>query len=476
MKNDIEKMRVRYSTKIIIEKHSLKKLNPQFSLCDVLVAYPDDNRNNTSIGKDVFENALYSLYGVPIVGEWVYKLDGTDEKTWGSHGGKIIMDSSGITFEETTKPYGFVTKESVENAEWITIVEKNGFTEKEYLKLSECILWTDRYEEAKSVLDENFGQSMEVEFTDGFYRDDGCFVANEMVFSALCILGTEHEPCFESASIGKYFELNQNYKKEFESIMQEVQYSLDKNKETEEVMVKKVIEKLSSFKIDCNGVEKDKYIVLSINEADVGVVDREDNYNVYTIPFSLEEDNITFNFNERVKKTLGVIDTSEYTIDIQKEVDDVSREVSAVILKTKEFESVNEITEKYEVVKTELNDLKAELKKAEEKILVFEQEKTEKEEREHRENIDRLVDSYSTKLESCPEFLIYRSKIDYSKTKEQIDTDLLILLGKYNRDSNNNKSKFSFNPVYTAINKDTEDNASGNTSRYGDIFERVQKN
>ena len=36
---------------------------------------------------------------------------------FGTHGGKIVIDDNGIRYEETTKPYGFVPKDSVENAE-----------------------------------------------------------------------------------------------------------------------------------------------------------------------------------------------------------------------------------------------------------------------------------------------------------------------------------------------------------------------
>ena len=103
---------LRYNTEIKIIQSSIKKLNPQFSLCDILVCYHGDNRNYTSVQKKIVENNLYSIYGIPIIGEWIYKLDGTDEKTWGSHGGRIIIDDEGIRFEQTTKPFGFVSKEA----------------------------------------------------------------------------------------------------------------------------------------------------------------------------------------------------------------------------------------------------------------------------------------------------------------------------------------------------------------------------
>ena len=48
----------RCSTEIKIVQSSVKKLNPQFSLCDVLVCYHGDNRNMTSLPKKVIEENL----------------------------------------------------------------------------------------------------------------------------------------------------------------------------------------------------------------------------------------------------------------------------------------------------------------------------------------------------------------------------------------------------------------------------------
>ena len=85
------------------------------------------------MSKEVIEAALPSLYGIPIVGEYIYLNDGSQD--FGSHGGKIILSDKGIEFEDTTKPYGFITKDAVDNAKWVTITEKDGHTRHEYLEL-----------------------------------------------------------------------------------------------------------------------------------------------------------------------------------------------------------------------------------------------------------------------------------------------------------------------------------------------------
>lgn len=195
---------VRCNAQFKIVQDSVLQINPGFSLCTILVAYHGDNQNRTSISKATFEKCLWSIYAVPIIGEWIRPEDDPNKETWGSHGGRLIDDSNGIRYEQTTKPFGFVTEESYKNAEWIEVTEKDGHTKNEYLKLERCILWNSRYEECNSILEENFGQSMEIHINDGYFRDDNYFVITDFVFIALCILGTA-EPCFESAMIGRQY-------------------------------------------------------------------------------------------------------------------------------------------------------------------------------------------------------------------------------------------------------------------------------
>ncbi|EJL1642837.1 hypothetical protein NL868_004375, partial [Shigella flexneri] len=92
---------------------------------------------------------------------------------------------------------------------WETITENDGSIN-EYLVVDGAYLWSGRYEEIDDIIANQYGQSMEIEITDGqFAVIDGqeTFRIDNFLFSALCILGIEKdgeghvEPCFESASI-----------------------------------------------------------------------------------------------------------------------------------------------------------------------------------------------------------------------------------------------------------------------------------
>lgn len=476
----------RYSTEIKIVQSSVKKLNPQFSLCDVLVCYHGDNRNMTSLPKKVIEENLYSIYGVPIIGEWIYKLDGTDEKTWGSHGGRVIIDDNGIHFEQTTKPFGFVTKEAADNASWVTIIEKDGHTQNEYLKLSGCILWTDRYEESKTILDENYGQSMEIEFKKGHYREDHYYEAEEFIFSALCILGTDVEPCFESACIGRHYELD-SFKQEFSLMLDEYKKLNESattavhdkgtnnkpNKEEKVIMdFKKINDALSTAKIGESDV--DKYRLLNVTDSKVFALDMED-YKPYGFDYAVttEEDveNIVIDFESKVEMSLSatekITDENFEEFDMKSVIDYASDE------KTKENTSIleAEFNKKMEEMKTAYEDVSASYSVAMKKVEEYEAKENEAKAQAHREEVSALFEKYSEKLGKCAEFLVYKAKCNPDEvTLDEVSEKLTLMVGKFTMESNTKKN-FSYNPTETVVARKNETIEN----KYGHLLDKYIK-
>lgn len=454
----------RYETDIEFSS-SANKLNTEFALVDVLVCYAGKNRNRTSISKETIEKALPSLYGVPIVGEYLYK-EGTND--FGTHGGKIVIDDNGIRYEETTKPYGFVPKDAVENAEWIVIKDTdNHHTEREYLKLKDCIVWVGRYDELECLVKEKRPQSMELTINNGHYDDEDYFVIDDFTYSALCILGTDIEPCFESACIGR-FEYD-NFKKEYSDMLSRYELYLQNKKE----------EKTMDFETIKSTLDE-KYSVISYSESDVTAFNTED-YCVYTISFTVNEDVVTFDYENQIEKAFAVADKTEDSYNLKGEIENI------VSVKTKESadyaintanenfeiakaEAIKEISEKYEALSAEYEALKAEKAKADERLNEYAEAEKMAEKEAHEKEIMDVIDSYSQKLGSNPEYLMYKTKIDYSKTKEQVDIDMLLILGKADRDG---KMSYSYNPVtWGASDANFADNS---TNRYGNLFDKVKK-
>ena len=472
----------RYNTEIKIVQSSIKKLNPQFSLCDVLVCYHGDNRNMTSLPKKVIEDNLYSIYGIPIVGEWIYKLDGTDEKSWGSHGGRIILDDKGIHFEQTTKPFGFVSKEAADNVSWVTITEKDGHTKNEYLKLSGCILWTDRYEESKTILDKNFGQSMEIEFKKGHYRDDHYYEAEEFIFSALCILGTDCEPCFESACIGRHYELD-SFKKEFALMLDEYKKSTkEPNKEEKKFMdLKKFTEILSAEKIGESDVCK--YRLLNVTDSKVFALDMED-YKPYGFDYAVtneaDVENIVIDFNSKVEMSLSatdkITDENFEEFSIQSEIDSVKNDIFANDVPAKVDECTNLLKAEYEKEIDELGvsfkSLNEQYENATKELEKYKAKESLEKANQHKADVDALFERYASKLGKCAEFLVYKAKTKPEDvTLEEVSEKLTLMVGKYTMDNQKNKN-FTYTPTETGV---TGRRNEAIENKYGHLLDKYIK-
>ena len=211
------------------------EINPLMSSCEIKVLYLGENRNHSYITKEVATEMAKTLRGAPIVG--YYKEDKEDFR---DHGEKVTFDDEGIKFECMTKPYGFVSPDA---QVWFQKFEEqdefgNQLT-REYL-MTTGYLWTGQYEEAKLAVEGNGRpQSMELdpETLDGHWSTNNktgmdFFIINDAIFSKLCILGEDVEPCFEGASVtapevSKKFSLDDDFRKTLYTMMQDLKFALE---------------------------------------------------------------------------------------------------------------------------------------------------------------------------------------------------------------------------------------------------------
>ena len=210
-------------------------INPLMSKCEIKVLYIGENRNHSYISKDVAEDMAKTLRGAPIVG--YYKEEKED---FADHGERVILDDEGIKFECLTKPYGFVAPDA---KVWFQKFEDtDDFGNKiirEYL-MTVGYLWIKQYEECQIALDEGRPQSMELdeESLDGHWSTNNktgmdFFIINDAIFSKLCILGDDVEPCFEGANVTapevstSFSKVDDTFKKTLYTMMQELKYALE---------------------------------------------------------------------------------------------------------------------------------------------------------------------------------------------------------------------------------------------------------
>lgn len=209
--------------------------NPLISECEIKVFYLGENRNHSYISKEVAKEMANTLPGCPIVG---YYRDNKED--FADHGDRVTFDSDGIHFECLTTPYGFVAPNAkVWFQKFEDTDEFGNSVIREYL-MTTGYLWTGQFKEAQRVIDKGNPQSMELdeETLDGKWSQNlktglDFFIINDAIFSKLCILGEDVEPCFEGAAVSapqvstSFAKVDDGFKYTLYSMMQELKTALE---------------------------------------------------------------------------------------------------------------------------------------------------------------------------------------------------------------------------------------------------------
>ena len=240
---------------------SADAINPGISKCEIKLFYLGKNRNGSYIDKNTAIQMANSLPGCPIVGAYI-----ENKEDFGDHGEVIRIEDGEIHFSCKTIPYGFVGLDSdVWFQKFMDTDEFGNEIEREYM-MTTGYLWTEQYEEAKSIIEDGKGQSMELdgETMEGHWATDNnsgieFFIINDAIFTKLCILGDDVEPCFEGASIkspevNKAFSKDESFGRTLYTMMNELKDALQNKGGSE--MPKQETQVAEDALFENNGVEK----------------------------------------------------------------------------------------------------------------------------------------------------------------------------------------------------------------------------
>ena len=246
-------------------------INPLMSACEIKVFYLGESRNKTFISKETALEMAKTLRGAPIVG--YYRQEKQD---FLDHGDKITLDAEGIHFECMTRPYGFVSPDAKVWFQKFDDTDDFGNTiTREYL-MTTGYLWTGQFPEAQSVFEDGgkpHSMELDEKTLEGHWAENSksgmeFFIINDAIFSKLCILGNDIEPCFEGSSvtspdISANFSLDSDFTKTLFSMMKELEYALkgdntvlEENKTVEE----QEIAPAEDFSIDQDNIDKSSLI------------------------------------------------------------------------------------------------------------------------------------------------------------------------------------------------------------------------
>ena len=217
------------------------EINPLMSKCEIKVLYLGENRNRSYINEEVATEMAKTLRGAPIVGYFR-----KEKEDFADHGNRMIIDDEGIKFECMTKPYGFVDPAAIVWFQTFEDTDEFGNKVNRKYLMTTGYLWTGQYEECKVATEEGRPHSMELdeETLVGHWatnRESGMdfFIINDAIFSKLCILGDDVEPCFEGSSVtapkvsSSFTKIDDEFKKTLFSMMQELQFALQGGQQME---------------------------------------------------------------------------------------------------------------------------------------------------------------------------------------------------------------------------------------------------
>ncbi len=168
----------------------LCELNASFDRGVLRIAYTGQNRNRSSISKEVFERCARTMYNCPIVCNYDRETD-----TLGGHDIDVVRCPDGtLHVINATTPVGCIPESA---RYWWGEVEEDDGTVHEYL-YADALLWKRQEAYRKIRRDGITAQSMEITVKDG-ETVDGVLNITDFEFTAFALIGVT--PCFESAGL-----------------------------------------------------------------------------------------------------------------------------------------------------------------------------------------------------------------------------------------------------------------------------------
>lgn len=400
----MDKKNIKLQFKSSIER--ITEINDSFSSGVLRICYTGVNRNGSSISKQVLEAAIPSLFNCPVVCNYDIAAD-----TIGGHDMEIVTNDAGdIRLVNLTSAVGVIPESA--KVWWESIDDDD--VSHEYL-VAEALLWKRSPVYRKISEDGITSQSMEISVSNGTMRE-GIFEITDMTFTALCLLGDDVEPCFESASLQvfssdeihrQFSELMADLKENFTQVrsfnevttyqkfLEGGKEALDKKKElmaqyglTEEMLgfsiedfsVDELTEKFETMKsekefalaeqfrnelIDALGAEKIEtcfgemsrywYVDYDSEAGEVYCYDESD-WTLCGFSYSMNGDHVVIDFESKKRKKFAIVDFDEG--EQQRTFSAIYDAIASLYESNK-----SEWEQKYQNAETEMSDLKEELSK-----------------------------------------------------------------------------------------------------------------
>lgn len=163
------------------------------------VLHTGENLNKSYFSKEVVDECVESIKNVPILG-FIKRDKYTNENDFAGHEYILKRTENGVEEKYVGSCYGVVPESC--NPRWTTKVCDDG-QEREFLQV-DAIMW-EKFTDATSIIhrDSEKGQSMELEVAsiEGEKDDNGIFHFTKFRFDGLCVLGDNAQPAMVNANV-----------------------------------------------------------------------------------------------------------------------------------------------------------------------------------------------------------------------------------------------------------------------------------
>ena len=307
-------------------KNEISDHDDRFINVEIDVLHTGLNFNNSIFDKDVVDKNIDTIKNTPILGFIRQLPDG--ENDFKGHEYVITrIDKDGIERKYVGSAYGLIPESC--NPRWITKMCDDGL-EREFLQV-DGLLWT-KFSDSTNIMLRDIEKPHSMELypnnIDGYDNDDGNFVFTQFSFDGCCILGSDVQPAMINSNIEVQFatkdftmiefvnnlqsELNDKYST-FTKLVNE-----KSNQGGIEVMpntdfTQTVLEQFSDISntvrqfetmVDRWGDSVPRFYLQDIQDNEVIVVDRKDNYHYYGYQFTMNGDKAEIDFANGNRKKI----------------------------------------------------------------------------------------------------------------------------------------------------------------------------
>ena len=465
-------------------------IDDRFTKVKIWLMHLGKNLNDSAFEKSVVDKAIPTLQYIPIMG--FVELNDDDEKDFSDHRYIITKDEKGVRRKYMGTPYGVIKSSDENNAHYEERLCEDGET-RTFL-VTEGVIW-NVLEDGADIFHRDLikGQSMELyeKSIDGYEDDDGIFHFTDFSFRAACVLGDDVTPAMTGSTIEVQFTLSdfvKNIQSElndkftaFTKLVNEKtnQGGIETMQNTDFSTVLQMFNDISATIAqhelieDRWGDKYPRYSAVDIQENEVIVVDRMNNYNYFGFSFTVNGDSAEIDFESVKRKKVsyedyvdgssieGAFDFGKHIEEIENvafaKIEEANTKVSEAEEKIVEFETkVSEIETAKNVIEENYNQIKAEFEEMKPKYEDFIMAEQARMEAELEAQKDAEYAKYEAIFADDADFAALKEKKSEMTVKE-IESECALLYVRKNLTQNNFSKSNPIDMTAGLIDNDKKD-------------------